>query len=63
MINGIINDSKETREKAEEIKEIYGPKRVNTLMIYVSFIIPELVVIGVIIHDIKLIFKGEDFID
>jgi len=44
IINGIIRDSEETRQKAKEIKEIFGEKRVMLLNIYCFFSVPELIV-------------------
>ena len=62
IINGIIRDSEETRQKAKEIKEIFGEKRIMLLNIYLFFLVPELIVFLMIVSDIKLIIKGEDFI-
>lgn len=62
IINGIIRDSEETRQKAKEIKEIFGEKRIRLLNIYMFFLFPEVIVILMIVSDIKLIIKGDDFI-
>ena len=62
IINGIIRDSEETRQKAKEIKEIFGEKRIILLNIYMFFLFPEVIVILMIVSDIKFILKGDDFI-
>ena len=62
IINGIIRDSEETRQKAKEIKEIFGEKRIMLLNIYMFFLFPEVIVILMIVSDIKFILKGDDFI-
>jgi Na+/H+ antiporter NhaC len=62
IINGIIRDSEETRQKAKEIKEIFGEKRIRLLNIYMFFLFPEVIVILMIVSDIKFIIKGNDFI-
>jgi Na+/H+ antiporter NhaC len=62
IINGIIRDSEETRQKAKKIKEIFGEKRIRLLNIYMFFLFPEVIVILMIVSDIKFIIKGDDFI-
>jgi Na+/H+ antiporter NhaC len=62
IINGIIRDSEETRQKAKKIKEIFGEKRIKLLNIYMFFLFPEVIVILMIVSDIKFIIKGDDFI-
>jgi len=63
IINGIIRDSEETRQKAKKIKEIFGEKRMTLLNIYMFFLVPELIVFLMIFSDIKFIIKGDDFIN
>ena len=59
IIQAILKDSKEVREKAKSIKEVYGKKRIDLLNAYVFFILPELIVICLVYQDIKTILKGD----
>lgn len=59
IVNGIIRDSKENRQKAEDLKLIYGEKRLLLINVYTMLIVPELIVIGLFLEDMKTIFKGD----
>ena len=59
ILQAILKDSKEVREKAQIIKEVYGKKRIDLLNAYVFFILPELIVVCLVYQDIKTILKGD----
>jgi hypothetical protein len=59
ILQAILKDSKETREEAQIIKNVYGEKRTNLLNTYIFFILPELIVVCLVYQDIKTIFKGD----
>jgi len=59
ILQAILKDSNEVREKTKSIKEVYGKKRIDLLNAYVFFILPELIVVCLVYQDIKTIFKGD----
>lgn len=61
VINSILRDSKETRKKAKETREIWGAKRIYLLNAYMLLLLPEFIVLCIIWEDLKIIIKGEDF--
>lgn len=61
IVSAILKDSKETRQKAKEVREIWGAKRVNLLNAYMLLLLPEFIVLCLIWEDLKIIIKGEDF--
>jgi hypothetical protein len=61
IFQAILKDNEETRQKAKDIREVYGSRRINILNAYTFFILPELIVICLVYQDLKTIFKGDDF--
>jgi len=59
ILQAILKDSNEVREKAKSIKKVYGKKRIDLLNAYVFFILPEFIVVCLVYQDIKTIFKGD----
>ena len=59
ILQAILKDSNEVREKAKSIKEAYGKRRIDLLNAYVFFILPELIVVCLVYQDLKTIFKGD----
>jgi len=59
ILQAILKDNEETRQKAKDIREVYGSRRINILNAYTFFILPELVVICLVYQDLKTIFKGD----
>jgi hypothetical protein len=61
ILQAILKDNEETRQKAKDIREVYRSRRINILNAYTFFILPELIVICLVYQDLKTIFKGDDF--
>jgi hypothetical protein len=59
ILQAILKDNEETRQKAKDIREVYGSRRINILNAYTFFILPELIVICLVYQDLKTIFKGD----
>lgn len=59
ILQAILRDSKETREEAQTVKNVYGEKRINLLNAYIFFIMPEIIVLAIVYKDLKTIFKGD----